>query len=205
MNADRLQAASGTLLEGPLLITPRVFGDDRGFFFESWNQRGFAAALETDGQPVPHFVQDNHSRSSQGVLRGLHYQLPPHPQGKLVRCVLGEIFDVAVDIRRSSVTFGQWVGARLSAANHQQLWVPAGFAHGFLTLSEHAEVLYKTTDFWNRDCERAIRWDDPQLAIPWQQGEGVAGDSMAPIVPLLSDKDAVAPFLADLSDKDLFS
>ena len=205
MNADRLQAASGTLLEGPLLITPRVFGDDRGFFFESWNQRGFAAALETDGQPVPHFVQDNHSRSSQGVLRGLHYQLPPHPQGKLVRCVLGEIFDVAVDIRRSSVTFGQWVGARLSAANHQQLWVPAGFAHGFLTLSEHAEVLYKTTDFWNRDCERAIRWDDPQLAIPWQQGEGVAGDSKAPIVPLLSDKDAVAPFLADLSDKDLFS
>jgi dTDP-4-dehydrorhamnose 3,5-epimerase len=205
MNADRLQAASGTLLEGPLLMTPRVFGDDRGFFFESWNQRAFAAALEADGQPVPDFVQDNHSRSSQGVLRGLHYQLPPHPQGKLVRCVLGEIFDVVVDIRRGSATFGQWVGARLTAANHQQLWLPAGFAHGFLTLSEHAEVLYKTTDFWNRDCERAIRWDDPQLAIAWQQEQGGVADSMPPVAPLLSDKDAVAPLLADLTDQDLFS
>jgi dTDP-4-dehydrorhamnose 3,5-epimerase len=131
MNAERLHTASGTSMAGPLLITPRVFGDDRGFFFESWNQRAFAAALEADGQPVADFVQDNHSRSSCGVLRGLHYQLPPHPQGKLVRCVLGEILDVAVDIRRGSASFGQWVGARLSAANHQQLWVPAGFAHGF--------------------------------------------------------------------------
>ena len=200
MNAERLQSMAGTTLAGPLLITPRVFGDDRGFFFESWNQRTFAAALEADGQPVPAFVQDNHSRSSQGVLRGLHYQLPPHPQGKLVRCVLGEIFDVAVDIRRGSATFGQWVGARLSAANHQQLWVPAGFAHGFLTLSEHAEVLYKTTDFWSRDCERAIRWDDPQLAISWPPLEGAAAAA-----PLLSEKDAVAPLLAELNDPDLFS
>lgn len=201
MNAERLQTMAGTTLEGPLLITPRVFGDERGFFFESWNQRAFAAALETDGQVVPEFVQDNHSRSSCGVLRGLHYQLPPHPQGKLVRCVLGEIFDVAVDIRRGSATFGQWVGARLSAANHQQLWVPAGFAHGFLTLSEHAEVLYKTTDFWSRDCERAIRWDDPQLAIGWPPLEAAA----APSAPLLSEKDALAPLLADLSTQDLFS
>jgi dTDP-4-dehydrorhamnose 3,5-epimerase len=201
MNTERLQTTAGTTLEGPLLITPRVFGDERGFFFESWNQRAFAAALETDGQVVPEFVQDNHSRSSCGVLRGLHYQLPPHPQGKLVRCVLGEIFDVAVDIRRGSATFGQWVGARLSAANHQQLWVPAGFAHGFLTLSEHAEVLYKTTDFWSRDCERAIRWDDPQLAIGWPPLEGAA----APSAPLLSEKDALAPLLADLSTQDLFS
>ena len=201
MNAERLQTMAGTTLEGPLLITPRVFGDERGFFFESWNQRAFAAALETDGQVVPEFVQDNHSRSSCGVLRGLHYQLPPHPQGKLVRCVLGEIFDVAVDIRRGSATFGQWVGARLSAANHQQLWVPAGFAHGFLTLSEHAEVLYKTTDFWSRDCERAIRWDDPQLAIDWPPLEAAA----APSAPLLSEKDALAPLLADLSTQDLFS
>ena len=200
MNAERLQSTAGTTLAGPLLITPRVFGDDRGFFFESWNQRALAAALEADGQPVPAFVQDNHSRSSQGVLRGLHYQLPPHPQGKLVRCVLGEIFDVAVDIRRGSATFGQWVGARLSAANHQQLWVPAGFAHGFLTLSEHAEVLYKTTDFWSRDCERAIRWDDPQLAISWPPLEGAAAAA-----PLLSEKDAVAPLLAELNDSDLFS
>ncbi len=200
MNAERLQTKAGTTLEGPLLITPRVFGDERGFFFESWNQRAFAAALETDGQVVPEFVQDNHSRSSCGVLRGLHYQLPPHPQGKLVRCVLGEIFDVAVDIRRGSATFGQWVGARLSAANHQQLWVPAGFAHGFLTLSEHAEVLYKTTDFWSRDCERAIRWDDPQLEIGWPPQEGAAASA-----PLLSEKDALAPLLADLSTQDLFS
>ena len=200
MNADRLHTASGTSMAGPLLITPRVFGDDRGFFFESWNQRAFAAALEADGQPAADFVQDNHSRSSCGVLRGLHYQLPPHPQGKLVRCVLGEILDVAVDIRRGSASFGQWVGARLSAANHQQLWVPAGFVHGFLTLSEHAEVLYKTTDFWIRDCERAIRWDDPQVAIAWPQGQAAP----APATPLLSDKDAVAPLLADLTDQDLF-
>lgn len=194
MKAERLLitagAIAGTPVAGPLLITPQVFGDERGFFFESWNQQAFAAALEADGQPMQEFVQDNHSRSSQGVLRGLHYQLPPHPQGKLVRCVLGEIFDVAVDLRRGAPTFGHWVGARLSAANHQQLWVPAGFAHGFLTLSEQAEVLYKTTDFWSRDCERAIRWDDPQLAIAWPQLSSLA-------TPLLSAKDAAAPRLAD--------
>jgi dTDP-4-dehydrorhamnose 3,5-epimerase len=199
MNAERLNSPTGTTIAGPLLITPRVFGDERGFFFESWNQHTFAAALEADGQAAPDFVQDNHSRSSQGVLRGLHYQLPPHPQAKLVRCMQGEIFDVAVDLRRGSATFGHWVGARLSAANHQQLWVPVGFAHGFLTLSEHAEVLYKTTDFWSRDCERAIRWNDPQLAIAWPPQEGVA----APEAPLLSDKDAAAPALAGLSDADL--
>jgi dTDP-4-dehydrorhamnose 3,5-epimerase len=195
MNVERLQTTSGTSLVGPLLITPRVFGDDRGFFFESWNQRAFTAALEADGQPVPEFVQDNHSRSCQGVLRGLHYQLPPHPQGKLVRCVLGEIFDVAVDIRRGSASFGQWVGTRLSAVNHQQLWVPAGFAHGFLTLSDQAEVLYKTTDFWDRECERAIRWDDPHLAIDWPSWT----DPAAPCEPLLSAKDLAAPFWSDLS------
>ena len=194
MKAERLLitagAIAGTPVAGPLLITPQVFGDERGFFFESWNQQAFAAALEADGQPMQEFVQDNHSRSSQGVLRGLHYQLPPHPQGKLVRCVLGEIFDVAVDLRRGAPTFGHWVGARLSAANHQQLWVPAGFAHGFLTLSEQAEVLYKTTDFWSRACERAIRWDDPQLAIAWPQLSSLA-------TPLLSAKDSAAPRLAD--------
>ena len=194
MKAERLLitagAIAGTPVAGPLLITPQVFGDERGFFFESWNQQAFAAALEADGQPIQEFVQDNHSRSSQGVLRGLHYQLPPHPQGKLVRCVLGEIFDLAVDLRRGAPTFGHWVGARLSAANHQQLWVPAGFAHGFLTLSEQAEVLYKTTDFWSRACEHAIRWDDPQLAIAWPQLSSLA-------TPLLSAKDAAAPRLAD--------
>ena len=191
MQAEILTTAASMPLQGPLLLTPRVFGDDRGFFFESWNQQAFAAACEAHGQQAPGFVQDNHSRSSRGVLRGLHYQLPPHPQGKLVRCVVGEIFDVAVDTRRSSPTFGQWVGALLSADNKQQLWVPEGFAHGFLTLSEHAEVLYKTTDFWSKDCEGAIRWDDPQLAIAWPL------DSLAGIEPLLAEKDANAPLLAE--------
>ena len=195
MQAERLRTSSGSPISGPLLITPKVFGDDRGFFFESWNQSAFARALEADGQPVPDFVQDNHSRSSCGVLRGLHYQLPPRPQGKLVRCALGAIFDVAVDLRRSSATFGQWVGARLTADNHQQLWVPAGFGHGFLTLSDHAEVLYKTTDFWSRECEQAVRWDDPDLAIAWPVLEG----SIAGISPLLSEKDADAPLLKDQS------
>ena len=197
MRAERLVTTAGVELVGPLLLTPRVFADPRGFFYESWNQRSFVEALEADGQPACLFVQDNHSRSSQGVLRGLHYQLPPHPQGKLVRCVLGEVFDVAVDLRRASATFGRCVCARLSAANQQQLWVPEGFAHGFLTLSEHAEVLYKTTDFWSRDCERAIRWDDPQLAIAWPQLDALSA-------PLLSEKDAAAPLLTTIDYGDLF-
>ena len=191
MQVEQLSTASGAVIEGPLLITPQIFGDDRGFFFESWNQQSFAAALEADGQPIPSFVQDNHSRSSRGVLRGLHYQLQPHPQGKLVRCVLGEIFDVAVDIRHGSPTFGHWVGARLSAENHQQLWVPVGFAHGFLTLSEHAEVLYKASGYWSKSCERSLRWNDPDLAIAWPL------DRLAGVAPLLADKDAAAPTLAE--------
>jgi len=200
MQAEILTTAAGLPLQGPLLLTPRVFGDGRGFFFESWNQQAFAAACQSQGQSAPGFVQDNHSRSSRGVLRGLHYQLPPHPQGKLVRCVVGEIFDVAVDIRRRSPSFGQWVGAVLGADNKQQLWVPAGFAHGFLTLSEHAEVLYKTTDFWSKDCEGAIRWDDPQLAIAWPL------DCLGGIEPLLAEKDAQAPLLVEvLASGELFS
>ena len=203
MQAEALRTSAGILLAGdrhqvPLLLTPRVFGDDRGFFFESWNQRSFATALGLPLEQAPAFVQDNHSRSSRGVLRGLHYQLPPHPQGKLVRCIVGDIFDVAVDIRRSSPTFGQWVGAVVSAENQQQLWVPEGFAHGFLTLSVQAEVLYKTTDFWDQECERAIRWDDPQVAIAWTM------DSLGGIEPLLAGKDAAAPGLADAQAADLF-
>ena len=182
MQADRLATAAGDQLSGPLLITPRVFGDARGFFYESWNQRSFNAALEADGQSPADFVQDNHSRSSQGVLRGLHFQKDPHGQGKLVRCIQGEIFDVAVDCRQSSPTFGQWVSARLSSDNQQQLWVPVGFAHGFLTLSPQAEVLYKTTDFWDRESERSLLWSDPDLAIAWPQSTA----------PLLAEKDAVA-------------
>ena len=188
MQVEQLHTASGALMEGPLLITPQVFGDARGFFYESWNQRRFDEAVGA----ATSFSQDNHSRSSRGVLRGLHYQLEPEPQGKLVRCPVGAIFDVAVDLRCSSPTFGQWVGAELSAGNHRQLWVPVGFAHGFLTLSEHAEVLYKTTDFWSKDCERGLRWDDPQLAISWPlQAIGVEQ-------PLLAEKDAAAPSLVEL-------
>ena len=183
-------------IPGLLLLTPQVFGDDRGFFFESWNGPRFAQALAANaGQPSAEvqFVQDNHSRSARGVLRGLHYQLPPHPQGKLVRCCAGEIFDVAVDLRRGSATFGRWAGVRLSAANHRQLWVPPGFAHGFLSLAENSEVLYKTTDVWYRECERSLRWDDPAIAIAWplEDLEGPSG-------PSLSDKDAEAPRLEEL-------
>ena len=145
-----------------VLIEPKVFGDARGFFFESFNQRAFNEATGSSHQ----FVQDNHSRSSKGVLRGLHYQIQ-QPQGKLVRVVLGAVFDVAVDIRRSSPTFGKWVGVELSADNHRQLWVPPGFAHGFVVLSETAEFLYKTTDYYAPEHERCIAWDDAALAIDW--------------------------------------
>jgi dTDP-4-dehydrorhamnose 3,5-epimerase len=145
-----------------LIIEPKVFGDERGFFYESFNAKAFAEATGVTAQ----FVQDNHSRSQQGVLRGLHYQVE-HAQGKLVRVTVGEVFDVAVDIRRSSPTFGRWVGVHLSAQNARQLWVPPGFAHGFVVLSEHAEFLYKTTDYYTPSAERCIRWDDEDLAIDW--------------------------------------
>ena len=163
MQVDQLRTVQGQVIEGPLLITPPAFGDDRGWFYESWNQRKFDDAA---GEAVV-FSQDNHSRSVQGVLRGLHYQLAPEPQAKLVRASLGSIFDVAVDIRQSSPTFGQWVGAELTADNKSQLWVPEGFAHGFLTLSDVAEVQYKARGFWNKNCERAIVWNDQEIAIAW--------------------------------------
>lgn len=162
-------------IPGVFLLEPRVFGDDRGFFFESFNQRQFEQAINREVS----FVQSNHSRSAQHVLRGLHYQIE-QPQGKLVRVVVGEVFDVAVDIRRSSPTFGQWVGEVLSAENKKQLWVPEGFAHGFVVLSDTADFLYNTTDYWAPDHERYIIWNDPTLAINWPI------DS----VPILSDKDA---------------
>ena len=156
MQATRLSIPDVVLLE------PKVFGDARGFFFESFNQKAFNAATGTDHQ----FVQDNHSRSTKGVLRGLHYQ-SQQPQGKLVRVVQGAVFDVAVDIRRSSPSFGQWVGVELSADNHRQLWVPPGLAHGFLVLSDTADFLYKTTDYYAPEHERCIAWNDPALAIVW--------------------------------------
>ena len=183
-------------LDGPLLLTPKVFGDDRGYFLESWNRRNFAEALGIPEAEVPSFVQDNQSRSCRGVLRGLHYQVAPEAQAKLVRCVAGEIFDVAVDLRRNSPSFGQWTGARLSGTNHRQLWVPLGFAHGFLTLSDNAEVLYKTVGYWNRACERSLRWNDPTIGIEWPS---------TGIEPLLADKDAAAPGLAEaLAAGDVF-
>ena len=160
-----------------LLFEPKVFGDERGFFFESFNQQRFNGATGLDLQ----FVQDNHSKSAKGVLRGLHYQLPPKAQGKLVRVVAGEVFDVAVDIRKNSPTFGQWVGEILSGDNKRQLWIPPGLAHGFVVLSDSAEFLYKTTDYYAPEMERCIRWDDPDLAIDWPIG----GE------PVLSGKDAV--------------
>ncbi|QQN88049.1 dTDP-4-dehydrorhamnose 3,5-epimerase [Acinetobacter variabilis] len=156
-----------TKLDGLFIIHPQVFGDERGWFMESFNQQRFESVIEELNLPVPNFVQDNHSKSSRGVLRGLHYQLPPKAQGKLVRVVQGKVWDVAVDIRKGSPTFGQWVGEELSADNHKQLWIPPGFAHGFITLSDTAEFLYKTTDYYSPEHERAIRWDDPQLAIAW--------------------------------------
>ena len=152
-----------------VVLEPAVFSDERGWFMESFNQQRFHDGLAALGLPTPRpFVQDNESHSKTGVLRGLHYQLPPHPQGKLVRVVAGAVLDVAVDIRRSSPNFGQWVGVRLSAQNHRQLWVPEGFAHGFVVLSDYAEFLYKTTDYYQPSAERCILWNDPTLAIDWQ-------------------------------------
>jgi len=155
-----------TALPGVLILEPKVFGDERGFFYESFNAKAFEEATGLKRQ----FVQDNHSRSQKGVLRGLHYQLE-NTQGKLVRVTVGEVLDVAVDVRRSSPNFGQWAAVRLSAENSRQLWVPEGFAHGFLVLSDFAEFLYKTTDYYNPSAECCIRWDDPTLAIDWQLEE----------------------------------
>ena len=169
-------------IPGPVIIEPKVFGDERGFFLESWNRAAFAEA----GLDLT-FVQDNHSRSSRGVLRGLHYQ-EPNPQGKLVRVANGSVFDVAVDIRRSSATFGRWIGVELSAANQRMLWVPPGFAHGFLTLEDKTDFLYKCTDFYQPAAEHCLRWDDPALAIDWPL-EG--------LTPELSAKDKVGKLLAD--------
>ncbi len=175
-----------TAIEGVLVLEPKRFGDERGFFMESYNQRTFEAAV---GHPV-NFVQDNHSRSARGVLRGLHFQRAPHAQGKLVRVAAGAVFDVAVDIRPGSATYGRWVGVELSADNQRQLWIPAGLAHGFLVLSDSADFLYKTTDYYAPQAEGAVRWDDPDLAIAWPD---------AGVAPLLSPKDAAAPLLRELA------
>ncbi len=171
-----------TAIPGVLILEPKVFGDERGFFMESFNRQAFNEAV---GYEV-NFVQDNHSRSAKGVLRGLHYQKAPHAQGKLVRVTQGSVFDVAVDIRPDSATYGKWVGVELSGQNHRQMWVPPGLAHGFLVTSDSADFLYKTTDYYVPQAEGCIRWDDPQIGIAWP----LHGN-----VPVLSAKDAAAEFL----------
>jgi len=173
-----------TDIDGLLILEPKVFGDARGFFYESFNQQAFNAATGLDVQ----FVQDNHSRSSKGVLRGLHYQLPPHAQGKLVRCVRGAVFDVAVDIRSGSATFGKWVGVELSEDNNRQFWIPPGFAHGFVTLTDSADFLYKTTAYYAPTHDRSVLWCDPAIGIVWPD---------LGMTPLLSGKDKNGPLLAE--------
>ena len=172
-----------TAIPDVLILEPKVFGDERGFFFESYNAKAFEQATGLKGE----FVQDNHSKSAKNVLRGLHYQVAPKAQGKLVRVVQGEVFDVAVDLRKGSKYFGQWVGQILSAQNRQQLWIPSGFAHGFLTLSESAEFLYKTTNYYSPVHERSLLWNDPALGIDWPLDGS----------PILAAKDAVAKPLAE--------
>lgn len=172
-----------TAIEGVLIFEPQVFGDERGFFLESFHQKVFNEAV---GKEI-FFVQDNHSRSAQGVLRGLHLQKAPHAQGKLVRVIKGSVFDVAVDVRPHSSTFGKWVGLELSATNHKQLWIPPGLAHGFLVTSESADFVYKTTDFYAPHLEVSIRWNDPSLNIAWPLEKSW---------PVLSPRDATAPLLS---------
>jgi dTDP-4-dehydrorhamnose 3,5-epimerase len=182
---------TATPLPGVVLVEPPRFEDDRGWFMESYSRQRFSDGLVALGEPIPRdFVQDNESSSRRGVLRGLHYQLPPHPQGKLVRVAFGAAFDVAVDIRRSSPHFGRWFGIELSAENRRQLWIPEGFAHGFLALADDTHFLYKTTDVYAKDCERAIVWNDSTLGIGWPL-EKFAGP------PLVAPKDAAAPAFAN--------
>jgi len=172
-----------TRIPDVLIIEPRVFGDKRGYFLESWNKKVFESTTGIKAE----FVQDNHSRSVKNTLRGLHYQIQ-QPQGKLVRVTSGRVFDVAVDLRKSSPTFGQWEGIELSEENHRQLWVPEGFAHGFVILSESADFLYKTTSYYAPEYDRCLRWNDPDVGIDWPlEGE-----------PILSEKDATAPYFADI-------
>lgn len=176
-----------TRIPDVVIIEPNVFEDDRGWFMENFNEQRFQAELINLGLPIPRpFVQDNHSCSKRGVLRGLHYQLPPHAQGKLVRVTQGAAFDVAVDIRLGSRTFGQWVGIELTCTNHKMLWIPEGFAHGFIALADNTHFHYKTTDYYAKDCEAALRWDDSQLAIQWPQVDGLIVNHKDQHAPLFS-------------------
>jgi dTDP-4-dehydrorhamnose 3,5-epimerase len=185
-----------TAIPGVVIVEPAVFSDDRGWFMETFSEPRFHKELAALGLPVPRpFVQDNHSCSHAGVLRGLHFQVPPHAQGKLVRVVQGAAWDVAVDIRTASPSYGKWVGVALTAQNRRQLWIPEGLAHGFLALEDNTHFLYKTTDVYAKDCEGAIRWDDPSVGIQWPQVPGLVG-------PVLAAKDAQAGLLANIPRSD---
>ena len=191
MNAKKLKTNNGLNINGPLLINTTIYKDERGFFMESWNMKEFNEKIFEDIT----FVQDNHSKSLKHVLRGLHYQSPPYDQGKLVRCINGEIYDVLVDLRINSNTFLKWSGAFLNDQNKDQLWIPSGFAHGFLTITDSAEVLYKTTNYWSKNHEKTIRWDDPLIKITWPLSKNL---------PILSDKDMNAKYLNKISLNGLF-
>ena len=164
---EQLSTTRGIKVNGPILIKPKILRDGRGFFFESWNQKDWKEILKQYNQVPQNFCQDNHSKSCKGVLRGLHFQKRPYPQAKLVRCIFGEIYDVAVDIRENSISYGEWVGTYLNSSNNHQFWIPEGFAHGFLTISQYAEVNYKTTNYWNKNYEESLLWNDSDVSINW--------------------------------------
>jgi len=185
MDIKNLTSNKGNILDGVFIIEPKIFEDNRGFFYESWNQQLFN---NTVGEEV-NFQQDNHSLSNLGVLRGLHYQIEPKPQGKLVRCITGSVFDVAVDLRKSSPTFGEWASIVLDNVNKLMIWIPVGFAHGFLSLEDNSELLYKASELWSKDHDRSIRWDDENININWPLKDINFSE------PRLSEKDATAPFL----------
>ena len=191
MEYKKLKSNKENFFEGPLLLFPKKHSDKRGFFMESWNSKTFNRIVK---KPI-NFVQDNHSKSKKYVIRGLHYQLPPKDQGKLIRCISGKIFDVFVDLRRSSNTFLDWAGIFLDDKHHEQLWIPSGFAHGFLALSESAEIIYKTTALWSKEDERSLSWNDPKLEIEWPLNNHE---------PLISSKDLNSPKIANISKNDFF-
>tara|TARA_B100000579_G_C22698588_1_gene788656 strand:+ start:272 stop:868 length:597 start_codon:yes stop_codon:yes gene_type:complete len=197
MKIHSIQDFNQTKIDGLILLSTHQYSDNRGFFLESWNENEWRKILKDNGQNFSKFVQDNHSWSTKGVLRGMHYQTNPYSQGKLIRCIKGEIFDVAIDIRLNSPSFGKWVGIYLSGENNMQLWIPTGFAHGFLTLSDEADVIYKVTEFWNKDCERSLNWKDTSIDIQWPI-ENIVNSIQ------LSTKDKNAPFLSDLEKGDLY-
>ena len=198
MNFEKVHSNQGECLRGLLKIYPKLFHDSRGFFQESWNKKNWDAALKAQNQLPKSFVQNNHSRSKKGTLRGLHYQLDPNPQGKLVSCINGKIYDVAVDLRRDSETFGSWAGLELSSENNIQFWIPSGFAHGFLTLSKQADVIYNVNEYWDKSSERSLNFNDKKLDIDWPI------DYLNDAEIELSNKDKRAPFLDEISNEDLF-